>query len=1271
MAPKKVQIPEENKEWRIYFPDDLLEKAERLAEQSRAEDPDFDERSASVTLHTGQRRSYQVAIHNAPARYDQDWNPHNFYCSCLTKRSWGVHRNGRYRSYSVCQHEAALLLLWERRRGGPWIFPLPDEIREKLERKRRREEEKAARAERKKREEKLPADPGELFPGRGTDGTFYDVGTAAAACRSNLYALGRARELLEGGTVQLDEPKLDFDNSGEQLLTVRAAVSDELEQRELVLRIGRDKIQFHRCQCRPDYEYYYATSSALCEHELAALVRLRDYVLAHDPGDATDLAAAQFFDALENASAQRRALDEDREKPRNRVVTLSPRLLLEGGELKLTFKAGLAGERQLILRGIRELLDAAESRRECALSKKVTVDFSLQDFTEDSVPWVTFLQRRVSETDVVNDRLQASRYYAPSLAVKTRDTLSGAHLDRFYELAEGGDCAFRDNSESADRSIRIGHAPPRVTLSTQRIAGADGRLLGVAVTGKMPVILRGSAGSYVLAADSLSRITAAEEQVLRPFQAAADEGGNIRFQVGKNALPEFYYRVLPRLAESPCVDLEDNCAAEAEALLPPEPAFTFRLDTDEQAGVLTCLVLVAYGDAAPVPILPHGREERAFLDVAQESRALTAVSGFFPDYDGNRGLFQAPWSEDEYFRILTEGVRELGRLGTVEGSDAFRRNALRPMPQLRVGVSLESGLLDISVLSRDMSPEELLGVLESYRQKKRYHRLRSGDFVELEGDRQFADLEELASRMGLSAEDAIRGKATAPMYRALYLDTLLEEHDALAAGRDRTYRALVKNFKTIRDAEYEAPEAQAETLRPYQVYGYKWLRTLAEAGFGGILADEMGLGKTLQAIALLQALRESGDAGPCLIVCPASLVYNWQEEFRRFAPALPVRVIAGLPKARKSELDAGRDEGAVCITSYDLLRQDIADFQSVTFSTAVLDEAQYIKNQKAGITKAVKAVRATRRFALTGTPIENRLAELWSIFDFLMPGFLFSYTEFSRRFETPITRQKDPAATESLKKLTGPFILRRKKAEVLKDLPPKLEEVRYTRFEREQRQVYDGQVVRMKQLLLSSGTAGEDRIRILAELTRIRQICCDPSLLLEDYRGGSAKRAACMELIRSAAAGGHRMLVFSQFTSMLALLEEDLRSEGMDYFKLTGSTPKEQRLRMVRDFNEGETPVFLISLKAGGTGLNLTGADVVIHYDPWWNLAAQNQATDRAHRIGQENQVTVYRIIAKDTIEEKILALQEAKRDLADSVITGDGKNLSALSNEELLGLLE
>lgn len=287
-----------------------------------------------------------------------------------------------------------------------------------------------------------------------------------------------------------------------------------------------------------------------------------------------------------------------------------------------------------------------------------------------------------------------------------------------------------------------------------------------------------------------------------------------------------------------------------------------------------------------------------------------------------------------------------------------------------------------------------------------------------------------------------------------------------------------------------------------------------------------------------------------------------------------------------------------------------------------------------------------------------------------MPGFLYSAHEFDNKLGTPITKFQDEAATEKLKKMTAPFLLRRRKEDVLKDLPEKLEEVRYVPISGEQQKLYDAEVLKLKGEILEGGATAGGRVKVFAELTRIREICCDPSLLFENYDGESAKREAVLGLVHQAMDGGHRMLLFSQFTSMLALLEQDLVREKIPYFLLTGSTPKEKRIQLVHQFNEGDVPVFLISLKAGGTGLNLTGADVVIHYDPWWNLAAQNQATDRTHRIGQTKQVTVYRMIMKGTIEEKILQLQETKRDLAESVLSGDAASLSSLTPEELLALL-
>ena len=555
--------------------------------------------------------------------------------------------------------------------------------------------------------------------------------------------------------------------------------------------------------------------------------------------------------------------------------------------------------------------------------------------------------------------------------------------------------------------------------------------------------------------------------------------------------------------------------------------------------------------------------------------------------------------------------------------------------------------------------------------KKRYHRLKDGSFVGLD-DASVGTVDELTEALSLKPADMIKGKMHIPLYRALYLDRMLAENDEVYSKRDSHFREMVKEFKTIDDSDFEEPSSLSDILRNYQKDGFKWLRTLEEWNLGGILADDMGLGKTLQIIALLLSAKLEGRTGTTLVAAPAALVYNWEEEIRKYAPELRAAVIAGNQEERREKIER-YGEYDVLVTSYDTLRRDIPFYEGKEFRCEVIDEAQYIKNHTTAAAKAVKVIKSRHRFALTGTPIENRLSELWSIFDYLMPGFLYGYETFRREIETPIVKNQDEDVMKRLQKMTGPFILRRLKENVLSDLPEKLEETRYVRFDGEQKNLYDAQVVHMRETL--AGQAEEDfnknRFQVLAELTRLRQICCAPSLCFENYRGGSAKVDACVQLILSAIDGGHRMLVFSQFTSMLEILEKELDKEEIQYYVITGSTPKEERLRLVKEYNSGSVPVFFISLKAGGVGLNLTGADVVIHYDPWWNQAVQNQATDRAHRIGQTKKVTVYKLIAKNTIEEKIQKLQETKQDLADQIIGGETGQLAGMSREDILALLE
>ena len=471
---------------------------------------------------------------------------------------------------------------------------------------------------------------------------------------------------------------------------------------------------------------------------------------------------------------------------------------------------------------------------------------------------------------------------------------------------------------------------------------------------------------------------------------------------------------------------------------------------------------------------------------------------------------------------------------------------------------------------------------------------------------------------------------------------------------------FVNSIQNYKKTSYYIPENLKSLLKPYQLEANSWLNTLAKNGFGGILADDMGLGKTIETISLLL-----GDEKqmPSLVVCPMSLVYNWQQEIIKWNVDIKCVPISGNQTLRKELItNIKQDEKIIYITSYDSLRRDLKNY-STKFRFIIADEAQYIKNQFAQKSEAIKMIDSEVRFALTGTPIENGLQDVWNIFDFIAPGYLSNYQVFKTRYENLILN-RDKGALRRLRSKLMPFILRRTKKDVLKDLPDKTESIYYTKLSDEEQKLYDANVLKLKEDLIRA-----DGAVVLSMLTRLRQICVDPKMYLTDYKEDSSKLLLCVDILKKSISGGHKTLIFSQFTSVFPSLEKLLNNEGIRFLKITGSTKAEERVHLVNQFNESDIPVMLISLKAGGTGLNLQSADTVIHLDPWWNVSVENQATDRAHRIGQKNQVNVIKLVAKNTIEDKVLELQRAKKNLADSIL--DYANADKLTLSDIKELLD
>ncbi|TSA37261.1 MAG: DEAD/DEAH box helicase [Verrucomicrobiaceae bacterium] len=449
-------------------------------------------------------------------------------------------------------------------------------------------------------------------------------------------------------------------------------------------------------------------------------------------------------------------------------------------------------------------------------------------------------------------------------------------------------------------------------------------------------------------------------------------------------------------------------------------------------------------------------------------------------------------------------------------------------------------------------------------------------------------------------------------------------------------------------------------LRPYQVEGARWLLHLAREKSGGLLADEMGLGKTVQALAMIES-----HPGPHLVVCPSSLVWNWRREAEHFTPGLRVIGIEGSSREKHLESLGSAD---IAITSYALLRRDIDRYRNIRFSTVILDEAQHIKNPDSRNAKAACALEADARFILTGTPLENSLRDVWSLFDFLLPGYLGSRKDFQERYEKPLLDGESSALWERLHRRVRPRMLRRKKADLLKDLPDKIEQIVEVELSPAQKDAYTRlQIAARAEVDALRESGGSAKIKIFTALLRLRQACCDLRLLGADAPGSSAKMDALLELIGEAVDGEHRVLVFSQFTSMLDLIGPALDEAGFAYCRLDGST--KDRASVVEKFqSDASIPVFLISLKAGGTGLNLTAADTVIHFDPWWNPAVEAQATDRAHRIGQSKVVTSIKLIARDTVEHRVIAMQEKKRAMISGLLDSESTVPDAAELIELIG---
>ena len=1021
---------------------------------------------------------------------------------------------------------------------------------------------------------------------------------------------------------------------------IRGLVEEDDHTWRVNLQVKDGRIRDYSCTCPEGNSY-----KGVCAHGKALFAYYEDSVRNQkQPPSQTSQEVWTMIRQYTNRQVSGLMAGEEQGQ-----VKLVPELVLSGREtIKVSWQ--VEREKAFKIRDLAAFCDNVRQGRYGEYGKTMGFYHSPMCFEEKSRELLAFLLESADEKSASGELVLEPRM-----------------RDRFFALVRGR--TLKVWSWGQGRLLQVKEEDPRLKILVKP-SGRDGIEVffegfleeqegkGILAQGMYP----GEEGLYLVFEDRLLCCSPHFRWLTGPFLKALAVSRKVT--AAKRDIPLFYTRVLKPLKPAADIVQQDLDLEDYE----PEPLqAVFRFDSPGKNQVVMEPVL-SYGSFQFHPVEDENLPRALCRDVPGEFRISRLISRYFryKSPDGLRVVLQD--DEEGLYRLLQDGITEFSSLGQVEVSERMKELRVLSPPVPSVHLGLQDGWLDLKVDTEGLSVPELEGIFAAYQSKKKYYRLKNGEFLSL-GEDGLKVVSQLAQDLGFTKKELRQGEIHLPAYRALYLDQMLRESGKLHCFRERDFKELILNLKEER--EWKVPSSLASVLREYQKEGVGWLKTLDQNGLGGILADDMGLGKTIQVIALLtDTYSREKQAAHTLIICPASLVYNWEQEIQRFAPELKTKLILGSGTGRKELLEDLPEGGWVLITSYELFRRDAVQYGRMKFRYQIIDEAQYIKNAATQNARTVKSIHARTRFALTGTPVENRLSELWSIFDFLMPGFLFTFRRFHQDYEIPIGRG-EPEPLKRLRRMTGPFILRRVKEDVLRELPPKIEEVVYTGLEGEQKKLYTAWAVRLKKRLKEKeGGLGEERFSILADLLHLRQICCDPRLSFEEYRGPSAKLETCIHLVRQGLEGGHRILLFSQFTSMLELIENRLCQEEIPYLKLTGETSKEERSRLVRRFSEGTEPVFLISLKAGGTGLNLTAADVVIHYDPWWNAAAQNQATDRTHRIGQERQVTVYQLIAKDTVEENMLFLQQSKEKLAGELISAGGGE-QMLSRDTLLRLLE
>ncbi len=1050
------------------------------------------------------------------------------------------------------------------------------------------------------------------------------------------YRYGRfynIHDILERMTISLDE-----DNG---YYRINARMQEGPDKHIISMKISQDgNIMQYNCSCS------YVQG---CRHIAAILFFLRKLTISTYPyfyEKDNELNRVPSFQDIEKQRKQR-ILEKKQQESMNLIDLYKDQLLRESliplstkqYQIKvfvekkkeiLEIMLKVVNDKQAyVIKNIESFLNAIDHHENLKYGKNFEFIHSEEAFDEDSLEIITFIRKCFLKNKFMQKGIMRSLI------------VSDEHIDEFYEIMYSLPSFYSDIAFDKKEYIiplEITTKDEQYVLDFKEYRDFDNTIMTAHYI-------------YSLENDIFYRISFHEPQkcLLLIEKLLESQGG---LYISKDSLMDFYKYIL--------VDIQENIDLSTHLFDEYTQENIINLYADMTSLDQICLQLEYIYDEE----VRYGFDD----DNHHQSKEADLIESYLRPYidDIDEHIVYLQTNHDFVYEFVKDGLPYLSTYCQVYVSDTLKDISLKQTMNIQLGVSVSEGLLNINIESIDVDPTELYDILKAYKKQRKFYKLKDGRIVSLENN-ELKELDDLTKVLQLKPQDLAYGDINIPAYRLFELENIMNQESDIQYLRSQEFEKWSHDMMNV-DKEYDVPCHYQDILRDYQVKGYQWLHYMKHYGFGGILADDMGLGKTLQMIVYFESIKQQGTH---IVITPASLLLNWYSEIEKFSSTLKVLCIYGHKEYREDLIYSCQDYDVV-LTSYDYLRRDISLYENINFHTIVLDEAQNIKNPKTRNAMSVKKLKGKQRFALTGTPIENSLAELWSIFDFLMPHYLYHYSYFLENFERPIVKEHDQEKQEKLKQMITPFVLRRNKKDVLKELPDKIEQTIYYRFNDEEEKLYLATLVQINKSLQEKLDMKQlGRIDVLAMLTRLRQLCQDPRLVDQQRDEISSKLEGCMELIHSLKDNNKKILLFSSFTSVLDLVAKQCVKEHISYYMLTGKTSKEKRKEYVDAFQNDETTLFLISLKAGGSGLNLTNAQAVIHFDPWWNMSAKNQATDRAHRIGQTETVQVFSLIMKNTIEEKIQELQQKKMNLADAFVEGNEGVISTMSIEDMKSLFE